>query len=581
MFNKYKFNEQKTIRNFLIIILLFLQSCNNIDLSKKISDIENVFTSSMFLYSGRNPEIIQPDDEYYGSACSCGMKDFTGSRMIASKPPGSKKTDSRQLDAYTFSQSIGSYGEGQATKYKKNEVLIKFRAGVNIWQANNVIQAMGFGKSLKSIGGNNKSSLLQKISLSSNMILEKTIQKLNQNQYVKYAQPNYIYHTTTTTPNDYEFNNQWGLYNSGQTVNTDTGTVGYDINACKAWDMVDDCSSVIIAVLDTGVNYNHSDLKNNMWDGTACVTGSGDSLGDCIHGYDFVDNTKDPKDVNGHGTHVAGIIGASGNDGNRISGVCWKSNIMAVRVFDASGNGTTDNIVSGIEFAIENGAKIINASWGDYIYDEAIYDAINEARNNGVLFIAAAGNNGSSNDTQPEYPASYDLDNIISVAAINQNGTLPHWTNYGVTSVDIAAPGVNILSTYPAQKVYAIEYFSSWKRDAGWNYKYIDVNYSSSGITGIMGVLNNPLVFSEYYYLNNMDSYAYRTFDLNAYEPALVTLYFKYACYIQDEADYVNVVYDTDGNKPMNNLGTLGETVDSPVFDLTPISSHKDRKSVV
>ena len=102
MFNKYKFNEQKTIRNFLIIILLFLQSCNNIDLSKKISDIENVFTSSMFLYSGRNPEIIQPDDEYYGSACSCGMKDFTGSRMIASKPPGSKKTDSRQLDAYTF-----------------------------------------------------------------------------------------------------------------------------------------------------------------------------------------------------------------------------------------------------------------------------------------------------------------------------------------------------------------------------------------------------------------------------------------------------------------------------------------------
>ena len=252
--------------------------------------------------------------------------------------------------------------------------------------------------------------------------------------------------------NDPMFSDQWSLENTGQRG----GKAKADINARLAWEKSTGSRKVVVAVLDSGVDYTHLDLINNMWVRPPEVAEyTDDELGtiDDQHGYNAVDNSGDPMDDNGHGTHCAGIIGAEGGNNLGIAGVNWKVEIMPLKFMSAGGFGTTKDAIEAINYVIERkregvNVRIISASWGSTQKSKALEDAIRTAGDEGILFIAAAGNASTDNDKRPHYPASYELDNVISVAALNRQDELASFSNYGAKSVHIAAPGAEILSTW-------------------------------------------------------------------------------------------------------------------------------------
>lgn len=215
------------------------------------------------------------------------------------------------------------------------------------------------------------------------------------------------------------------------------------INAAKAWEITKGSKDIVVAVIDTGADIYHPDIKNNLWKSK-----------DGKHGWNFVGNNNDLTDNHGHGTHIAGIIGAEGGNGIGISGVAPKVSLMILKYYDpkAAYNNNLANTIKAIRFATENGAHIINYSGGGLEFSKEEYDAINEARKKGILFVAAAGNEKSNSDKARYYPANYDLDNIISVTAINPEAQVLDSSNYGVNTVHIAAPGKNIFSTIPGGK---------------------------------------------------------------------------------------------------------------------------------
>jgi len=261
------------------------------------------------------------------------------------------------------------------------------------------------------------------------------IQKCEQSGLVEYAEPDYIVRAAVTTPNDPKYldGTLWGLNNTGQ----NSGTVDADIDAPEAWDVMTSASNVVVAVLDTGVRYTHEDLAANMWV----------NPNDGGHGFNALNGTNDPSDDNGHGTQVSGILGGVGNNGIGVAGVAWRVQIMACKFLDRSGYGTNSDAIACIDYARTHGAQIINASWGDYEYSMSLSNAVYSARNAGIIFVAAAGNNSTDIDTDPYYPASYDLDNVISVAFSTRDDVLGTISNYGATNVDLAAPGHEIYST--------------------------------------------------------------------------------------------------------------------------------------
>lgn len=248
-------------------------------------------------------------------------------------------------------------------------------------------------------------------------------------------------------PNDPSYSLTWGLNQSSD----------IDMNAPEAWSISKGSSNVVMAVIDTGVQRTHPDLAANMWVNSAEVPGDGidnDGNGyvDDYYGWNAITRTGDPADDNRHGTHVSGTIGGVGNNGIGVAGVNWNVKIMAVKFLSGSGSGTLADAVNAIDYVTaqkNRGVNVIgsNNSWGGGGYYSPLYDAINRARSAGLLFIAAAGNNSNNNDTNPSYPASYGLDNIISVAAIDQSASMAWFSNYGANSVHIGAPGVSILST--------------------------------------------------------------------------------------------------------------------------------------
>lgn len=269
--------------------------------------------------------------------------------------------------------------------------------------------------------------------------------------WVAYVEPNYIY-KATAMPNDPDYGLYWGLQNTGQTVNGASGFAGKDMAASKAWDINTDCTAITVAVIDTGVDYNHPDLAANIWSNTAEIPGNGvddDANGfiDDVRGWDFVQGDNDPMDFAHHGTHVAGTIGASGNNGTGGTGVCWNATIMPLRVLGSTGSGFSSDILAAINYAVANGAKVINMSLGGGGFSNLMNRAIANAPN--VLFVIAAGNDGTNNDLTPSYPASYNQPNIIAVAATTQTDSLASFSNFGATSVDVGAPGTNIRSTVP------------------------------------------------------------------------------------------------------------------------------------
>ncbi len=283
---------------------------------------------------------------------------------------------------------------------------------------------------------------------------DEVIRVLRSRPEVLIAEPNYIFRIQQR-PNDPEYEKLWGLANFGQKDgDNQVGVPGIDMNMERAWEITTGSRDVIVAVIDTGVNYRHPDLAANMWvneaelNGEPGVDDDGNGYIDDIYGYNFVKNNGDPMDDNGHGTHCAGTIGAEGNNGIGVAGVAWKVRIMALKFLDAAGGGTLDNAIRALDYATKSNAMILSNSWGGSINSELLEKAVYATRDAGKLFVAAAGNNGMNNDKANSVPANYNSDNIISVAAIDNRGMLARFSNYGATKVHIAAPGVGVYSTY-------------------------------------------------------------------------------------------------------------------------------------
>jgi len=274
---------------------------------------------------------------------------------------------------------------------------------------------------------------------------------------IEYVEPDYLVYSVAI-PNDPRFDTQWALNNTGQSG----GTVDADIDAPEGWDIATGNKNITIALVDSGSDVSHPDLAANIWVNTGEIPGNGiddDSNGyiDDVNGYDFANDDADPFDDAEHGTEVSGMIGAVGNNGIGVAGVNWDASIMVLKFIRASGSGLTSDAADAINYAVANGARVINASWGASPYSQFLYDTIAAANDAGVLFVTAAGNGGSDqvgddNDALPFYPASYALPNIISVAATDRNDLLARFSNYGATSVDLGAPGVSIISTMTANR---------------------------------------------------------------------------------------------------------------------------------
>ena len=288
------------------------------------------------------------------------------------------------------------------------------------------------------------------------------IQTLERDPSVLYAEPNFLLSADNHggTPNDPAMHALWGLDNFGQVVNGVAGTPDADIDATEAWGVSTGSRSVVVGVIDTGVDFGHPDLAPTMWinpreDCPGCrangVDDDGNGYVDDWRGWDFVNHDNDPFDDAGHGTHVAGTIGAAGNNGIGISGVSWNVSIMALKFLSASGTGSTADAVSAILYASAEGAVVTNNSWGGEDFSQALRDAIAAADASGSLFVAAAGNSFADTDTEPNYPSSFDLPNVVSVAATDASDRRAWFSSYGRRTVDLGAPGTNIYSTWPGR----------------------------------------------------------------------------------------------------------------------------------
>jgi subtilisin family serine protease len=292
---------------------------------------------------------------------------------------------------------------------------------------------------------------------------------LSARREVLYVEPNYIVYTTRE-PNDPRFPELWGLRNIGQTINGTPGTPGADIEAPVAWDLALGSRNTVVGVVDTGIDYAHPDLAANAWSAPTSysVTIGGQTI-TCAagtHGFNAVNKSCDPFDDHFHGTHVSGTIGAAGNNGVGVAGVNWFANIMGLKFLTASGSGSTADAINAIEFAIQAKAafsagganvRVLSNSWAGGGFSQALFDEITRANQNDILFVAAAGNAASNNDTTPTYPASYAVPNVVAVAATSNQDALASFSNYGAASVHLGAPGVQVLSTIPGA-TYA--YFS-------------------------------------------------------------------------------------------------------------------------
>jgi len=355
---------------------------------------------------------------------------------------------------FLFMTSVGFSGvdkkekEGDKLKYHSEEVLVKFNKNTSPMNIRQSINSLGAKKEKKfNLIRNHNNSHLKRwriITIPKGISVEKFIEKISKNPNVEIAEPNYLV-SILRTPNDQFFDLLWGMHN----IQNDA-----DIDAPEAWDKLTG-SNNIVAVIDTGVDYTHEDLAANMWVNPGEVAGNGiddDNNGyvDDIHGADFFgDNDTDPMDDHGHGTHVAGTIAAVGDNGVGVTGVSWNTKIMALKFLGPNGGGYVVDAVEAIEYAINNGANILNNSWSGGGYSQAMFDFISAANDAGILFVAAAGNNHTNNDVAEVYPQGYQLDNVISVAATNRYDNLANFSNYGANSVHLGAPGVAIYSTVP------------------------------------------------------------------------------------------------------------------------------------
>lgn len=360
-------------------------------------------------------------------------------------PGTTKKQDGYRTDEIT---------NEEFSPARKAEVLLKFRENVSLEQRQEITERFHdeIEDQIEAVPG------LLAIDDLDDAKIENVVAEYQALPEIEYAEENFsisLEHSgggKHLHAEDPRFSDQWALANEGQ----NGGRAGADISAMQAWATTTGSNEVVVAVLDSGVDYNHEDLANNIWRRPEQVQSFHDEelgVADDIHGYNAIDNSGDPFDQNGHGTHCAGIIGAEGGNRIGIAGVNWKVKIMALKFMNAGGFGTTKDAIEAINYAIARkksgvNVRIISASWGSTLRSRALEDIIRKANDAGILFVAASGNASVDNDRRPHFPSSYKLPNIIGVAALDRNDQLAQFSNFGAKTVHVAAPGKDILSTW-------------------------------------------------------------------------------------------------------------------------------------
>jgi subtilisin family serine protease len=356
-------------------------------------------------------------------------------------------------------QDSASIGE-----YKPGELLLRTRPGFSLsGDSGSVVDQLGANviKAFDTPGGVHKSETGEflHLKLPQGVSVEQAMTRLADDPRVEFSSPNHVYKLDAfeagqnpAPVNDPDASKLWGLHNEGQTG----GKADADIDAPEAWQIHTGRNQAqggpIIAVIDTGIDYNHPDLVANMWVNPGEIAGDGidnDGNGviDDIHGYNANGDNGDPMDGVGHGTHCAGTIAAVGNNGVGVVGVNQNANVMAVKIFNDEGSTDSASIVRGVQYATKMGARITSNSWGGPLPDSAIREAFEQSTD--ALHLVAAGNSGYNNDWLPSFPANYGLDNLVAVAATDHNDGLADFSQYGRRNVDLGAPGVDILSTVP------------------------------------------------------------------------------------------------------------------------------------
>ena len=319
-----------------------------------------------------------------------------------------------------------------AAPHRDGEVLVRFRAGVS--QADkDLVTATNGVRNSKKLRGN---SGIDKWELPAGKDPKTATLEILANPQVEFAEPNFLIAKDEVSPNDPQFDQQWALRNTGQ----NRGQFGSDINAGSAWETTKGSQATVVAVIDSGIDFTHADLKNNQW------TNPKPSAEGDVHGWDFVAGSGDIKDEQGHGTAIAGIIAAEGNNSLGTTGVLWQASLMSLRVLNNTGTGDVAAAVEAIDYAVTHGAHVINLSWGTSGESVALKGAIENAIRRNVVVVCSAGNSGKDLNSTPYYPASYAIKGLITVAGSDNNDQLASWSNFG-SVVTVAAPGTDILTT--------------------------------------------------------------------------------------------------------------------------------------
>jgi len=414
--------------------------------------------------------------------------------------------------------------------YVPGEVLVKFRDEASSSRIKSLTADMG-AKELRAVSVN--AGVIHQYKLQGALSVDEAVLMYRSNPAVEYAEPNYLYQLQAI-PSDAQFDTLWGLHNTGQTVNGTVGRTDADIDAPEAWDISTGSPNVIVAVIDSGIAYDHPDLARNIWTNPGEIAGNGvddDGNGfvDDVHGWDFLMNDNDPMDPvdlnpggnEGHGTHVAGTTAGVGNNGTGITGVMWTASVMALKAGGVDRSLSTAGIISAIHYATDKGARVINASFIGPECSLIFYDAVRAANAAGILFVAAAGNSGSDNDSVPNFPSNFSapsvcagqqtaaLANVIAVAATDQNDQLASFSNFGSTTVQVAAPGIRINSTTPTSNIRTVLFHNFDSGPTGLGYAFGGTN-STWGFTNSASFSQpNSLTDSPTgSYQNNTDSFA-------------------------------------------------------------------------
>ncbi|MBF4509981.1 MAG: S8 family serine peptidase, partial [Aeromicrobium sp.] len=474
-------------------------------------------------------------------------------------------------------------------EFVEGEVLVRFAPGASAAAATVAHERAGgrMERAYQVVSG------LQHVRLTRGQSVEAAVAAYEAMPGVLYAQPNYI-KRIAAMPDDPGFSYLWGLHNTGQTG----GTADADIDAPEAWDITTGSEDVIIAVIDTGVDYNHPDLVDNMWTNPGEIPGNGiddDGNGyiDDVYGWNAAYGNGDPMDDQGHGTHCAGTIGAVGDNGIGVTGVNWNVSIMALKMLDASGSGSTTDALECFEYMDTMGAHLSSNSWGGwYAFDQAEYDAIAAIDK---LFVFAAGNEGKNIDNSwpggdmgngyvpPNtswyfHPAAYDLPNILSVGATDHNDARANFSNYGATRVDVFAPGSNILST--ARTLLGIApdatldevYSTDFSDLTGWT--TTDYAKKAWGLT-TGSYVSAPSSAAHLGYANGEEAYLDQTVGIDLTGYANPALRFKWRYDVEPGYDLASVwVFDADAHSWQHLQFVTGDSggFEEWVFDLSAYS---------